>query len=66
MEHIIGKRIRVKVYNRDHMGKITKDKGWVHGKCEFIGPNLMLDWPLQVTIDRTPYTVDHITDIEII
>jgi hypothetical protein len=48
-------------------GKIVPNKfGIIRGVCTFIGENKILNWPLQVTIDRTPVEVKHINHIKII
>jgi hypothetical protein len=51
-----GKKFRVK----DIDGKY-----WV-GKLNYCGSNPMLNWDLQVTLDRTPLRVNHIKDIELL
>lgn len=63
MEQFLGKRVSFKTQSRDNYGKLTNDMIEVVGKCTFIGNNKFLGH-LQITIDRTPFEVKHITHIK--
>jgi hypothetical protein len=66
-EIFLNKTIEVPFPYRDERGKIVPNKfGIIRGVCTFIGENKILNWPLQVTIDRTPVEVKHINHIKII
>jgi len=60
----LNKRIEVKILGRDKYGKTSNEWISVVGRCNFIGANKYMGIPLQVTINNTPYTVDHITKIK--
>lgn len=64
-EQFLDKVIIAKIKARDNTGKLTNKLIEVCGKCTFIGPNINLGWPLQVTIDRTPFEIEHITHIRL-
>lgn len=36
------------------------------GELYFLGPNPYLGWELQVTIDRTPYQIKSLSQIELV
>lgn len=64
MDHIIGKKIIFKIPARNRKGKIVPNKFEItSGICAAIGPNPHLNIPLQILIGRTPYRLNHITDI---
>jgi hypothetical protein len=64
-DQFLGKLISIQTPERDNFGNITPHKFIeVKGICQFIGENEMLGCPLQVTIDRTPYEIKHITHIK--
>ena len=67
--NLIGSKIIAKVKNaaRDNKGKLIPGKYIeVGGIIEYLGPNEYLGWPLQVTINRCPFELDKITDIQIV
>lgn len=55
-ETFLNKRVRVK--------KGPKNPE-VCGICQFVGPNKVLNWPLQITIDRMPLTIDSLNQISL-
>jgi hypothetical protein len=54
MEQLIGKKIKVRINDRDFSGKIIPNKfTFISGECTFAGYNKYIEeW--QVTIGRTP------------
>jgi len=44
----------------------TGNKDPIVGKLDFLGPNNYLGWELQVTIDRTPYQIKSLSQIELV
>ncbi len=65
-EQFLGKKVILSIPMRDESGKESKRMTTTIGKCTYIGDNEILGWALQVTIDRTPYEVKHINDIELV
>jgi len=66
---LIGSKVIAKVKNaaRDDKGKLIPGKVIeVSGTIEYLGPNEVMGWPLQITIDRCPYELDKVTDFRII
>lgn len=55
-EKFTGKRVRVK--------KGPKNPE-VCGNCYYVGPNEVLNWPLQITVDRMPLTIDSLDQISL-
>lgn len=35
------------------------------GICTYIGPNEMLNWPLQITVDRMPLVIDSLDQVSL-
>ena len=66
MEELIGKRIRVRINDRDESGQIIHDKFcFVYGMCTFAGYNKILDvW--QVTVNRMPIFPIQFKDVKIL
>lgn len=62
-EQFLDKRVTIKVPARDDFGNLTNRLTEVSGVCKFIGKNELIGWELQVTINRTPFEVKHITHI---
>ena len=53
-QQLIGKRVIVEnAVNGKSIG----------GILEFVGPNTMLNWPLQVTVDRMPIQIENLNQI---
>jgi hypothetical protein len=66
MEHLIGKKIRVRIPDRNIIGKIETNRfTFVTGICTFAGYNEYLE-DYQITIDRTPIFPIQFKDVEII
>jgi hypothetical protein len=64
-ERYLGKKVRVKINDRDINGKLIWNKfTFIEGKCTFIGNNNILNL-LQITIDRTPIFPVKEEDIEV-
>lgn len=66
MEQLIGKRLRVRINDRDESGKELQNKFcFVFGICTFAGYNEILEvW--QVTINRMPIFPISFKDVTII
>lgn len=66
MEHLLGKRIRVRINDRDEVGKILSNRfTYISGICTFAGYNKSIgEW--QVTLDRTPIFPIQFKDVDII
>jgi hypothetical protein len=65
-DQFLNKRISVPIPERDNKGKVIPNKfQQCAGICQFIGPNPLLGWDLQVTVDGTPIQIRHINDIKI-
>lgn len=66
MEQLIGKRIKVKIVDRDTMGKLTPNRfTHITGICTFAGFNEILSvW--QVTLGRTPIFPIQFKDVELV
>jgi hypothetical protein len=66
MEQLIGKKIKVRVNERDFSGKTLMNRfTFVVGICKFAGWNdLIGEW--QVTIGRTPIFPIQFKDVEIL
>lgn len=45
--------------------RIEADKGLFVGDLQYIGPNEVLGWPLQITIDRLPVQINKIKSIKL-
>lgn len=66
LEQLIGKIIRVRIPDRDSMGKeIPNLFTTIQGVCRFAGKNNILD-VFQVTVDRTPIFPIQFKDVEVI
>ena len=63
LSFLIGKRVKVKNCVKLCYNKELSD---VIGKLSFIGSNDFTKWPLQVTIDRTPFKIDNLNQIELL
>lgn len=66
MEELLGKRIRVRINDRDENGQTMFDKFcFVYGTCTFAGYNKVLDvW--QVTVDRMPIFPIQFKDVKLL
>jgi hypothetical protein len=63
----LGKTLRIKVKSEFKMQKQVLGNSYtVTGTCNFIGRNETLGWEHQVTLNRTPFTLDSFDNIEII
>ena len=66
-EIFLNKKVLIKIPFRDNAGKEIPGKfDTTGGICTFIGPNDFMGYELQVTIDRTPFKINHINDIKIV
>jgi hypothetical protein len=66
MEQLIGKKIRVKIPDRDIIGKLEPNKfTFVTGICTFAGYNEYLE-DYQITIGRMPIFPIQFKDVEIL
>jgi hypothetical protein len=66
LEQLIGKKIRVRILDRDNVGKEIPNRfTTIKGICTFAGKNQILD-VYQVTIDRTPIFPIQFKDVEVI
>jgi len=54
------------VPKRDNFGKETNELIAVEGECKFIGENEFLDIPLQVTINRMPLRIKHLSEVVLV
>lgn len=62
MEFLKDKYLILKINDRDNNGKTLSNKfTLVSGKCFFAGINSFNH--LQVTLDRTPFTLNHVNEI---
>lgn len=62
-KQLIGSIVRVRP---PFINDKTNNKDPVVGSLDFIGPNNYLGWELQVTIDRTPYQIKSLSQIELV
>lgn len=54
-----------------YINKIVKVKNAVDGSdivgmCTFIGHNEMINWPLQITVDRMPIKLDSLEQVSLV
>lgn len=65
-EQFLGKKVEIKIAERDNFGKETNHLIPIQGVVQWIGENEL--WPdmIQVTINRTPFTIKHISHIKLI
>jgi hypothetical protein len=66
MEQLIGKKLRVRINDRDERGVVMKNRfTHINGICTFIGFNENIgEW--QVTLGRTPIFPIEFRDIEVL
>lgn len=66
MEHLIGKKIKVRINDRDFSGKIIHNKFTsIIGVCTYAGYNKFIgEW--QVTVNRTPIFPIKFKDVEVL
>jgi hypothetical protein len=66
MKELIGKRIRVRINDRDDKGQTIANKFcFIFGTCTFAGYNKSLDvW--QVTVDRMPIFPIQFKDVKLL
>lgn len=63
-DHLIGKRVIISTPSgRDNAGKSNGSKVQVGGICSYVGPNELLDIPLVITLNRTPFVITDMKDI---
>lgn len=66
LEQLIGKKVRVRINDRDFSGKVIPTKFTsIVGICTFAGKNAVLD-TFQITVDRTPIFPIQFKDVEIL
>lgn len=59
---------KLKFLRKKYMGKkvdITTDRGRVVGVLNYIGPNVVLGWEMQVTVDRLPFRFQKLISIKV-
>ena len=64
-EEFLGIDDARKKYLHKKVKVTTTDKGVFVGVLNYIGPNDIFGWGLQITIDRTPAKIKGIKDIEL-
>jgi hypothetical protein len=66
LNQLIGKRVRVRINDRDNFGKTLHNKfTYISGICKFAGYNKYLD-VYQITVDRTPIYPIQFKDVTIL
>lgn len=64
---MLNKRVEITIQARDDKGKLIPNKyTQATGICTFVGENKWLNWPLQVTINRTPFQIRSLKDIKVL
>lgn len=64
-DQFLDKEVEVQIPERDNFGRQTNKMIVLQGKCVWIGENELLEIPLQLTLNRMPITVKHITYIKL-
>jgi hypothetical protein len=66
LQQLIGKKIKVRINDRDFRGKINPNKfTFIFGECTFAGYNDVLD-VYQVTVGKTPIFPIQFKDVEVL
>ena len=62
-KELIGSIVKV---NPPFLNDKAGNKEPIKGELQFLGTNKYLGWDLQVTVDRTPYQIRSLSQIELI